>query len=293
MSSSITSETKKLEIDIELIDELRPLLKTHAYNICGTVEEAEDVVQDVFLKFMEVDHQTVYDFKSYLIRMVVNRSINQKKLLKKRLTTYPGEWLPEPVATEKADAGINRKELLSYSLMVLLEKLNARQRAVFILKEAFDYSHDEISSVLGITTDLSRQLLSRAKRQLGTHQRLHNRSIPASFLNQFLQVIQAGDTKQLETLLTEDIRAVSDGGGKAIAALKIVFGKKSVGALLTGLYKKFSSYYDVREEIINHERALLYYSGNKLATCLTFSYTENGISSVYIVRNPDKLNIVK
>ncbi len=283
----------KADINTEFIDALRPLLKTYAYNICGTMEEAEDVVQDVFLKFMQLDHNSVYDFRSYLIRMVINRSINQKRLLKKRLTAYPGEWLPEPVATEKADAGISRKEILSYSLMVLLEKLNGRQRAVFILKEAFDYDHKEISSVLGITCELSRQLLSRAKKQLGMQQVLKNRMMPANFLNQYLEVLESGDVVRLEALLNEDIRAVADGGGKAAAALKIVFGKKSVAALLIGLHKKFTGYHDIKKELINHQPALLYFSNNKLATCQTFSFTLNGISNVYTIRNPDKLNILK
>lgn len=283
----------KADIDTEFIDELRPLLKTYAYNICGTLEEAEDAVQDVFLKFMQLDYNTIYDFKSYLIRMVINRSINQKKLLKRQLTAYPGEWLPEPVATEKADAGISRKELLSYSLMVLLEKLNARQRAVFILKEAFGYDHNEISSVLGITSDLSRQLLSRAKKQIGMQQPLKNRIAPANFLNKYLEVLQSGDTHKLEALLNEDIRVVSDGGGKATAALKIVFGKKSVAALLIGLHKKFNRYCDIRKYLINHQPGLLYFSDDKLIKCQTFFYTENGISNVYIIRNPDKLNVLK
>src|SRR5688572_17644493 len=126
------------------MESIRPLLTTYAYNILGSLDEAKDVVQDAYLKFMQLDRQDIEDQKAYLVRMVINLSINQKKRQRRIVADYPGEWLPEPVATEKADTGILRKEVLSYSLMVLLEKLNPRQRAVFILNEAFDYDHEEI-----------------------------------------------------------------------------------------------------------------------------------------------------
>ena len=118
------------------MESLRPLLTTYAYNITGTYEDAKDIVQDAYLKFMTLDTSGMEDKKAYLTRMVINLAINYKNRQKKLLAQYPGEWLPEPVATEFADSNMNRKEVLSYSIMVLLEKLNAKQRAVFILKEA-------------------------------------------------------------------------------------------------------------------------------------------------------------
>ena len=109
------------------------------------MDDAHDVVQDAYVKFMGVDADKIENPKAYLIRTVINLSINKKKRQQKLITNYPGEWLPEPVDTEGADTAINKKEILSYSLMVLLEKLNAKQRAVFILKEALDYDHEEIA----------------------------------------------------------------------------------------------------------------------------------------------------
>ncbi|MBB5438976.1 RNA polymerase sigma-70 factor (ECF subfamily) [Pedobacter sp. AK017] len=273
----------------EVISQLRPTLKTYAYHICGSLADAEDVVQDVLLKFLALDQENIEHVRAYLIRMVINHAINQKKKLKKQALDYPGEWLPEPVATEKADAGINRKEILSYSLMVLLEKLNPRQRAVFILKEAFDYEHAEIANVLDIKPDLSRQLLARAKKSIGNPKLLQPDRVPQSFLGRYLSVLQSGDMQCLENLLNEDIVSVSDGGGKARAAIKPVHGRKSVAALLMGLYTKFYEDSIIVEGFVNQEPALFYYQGDKLVTCITFVLTAGQIIRTFIIRNPDKL----
>lgn len=276
-------------MNTELITRLRPILKNYAYNICGSVEEAEDVVQDVLLKFLDLDQGHIEDAKSYLIRMVINRAINQKKKLKKQVLNYPGEWLPEPMASESADGGINRKELLSYSLMVLLEKLNPRQRAVFILKEAFDYEHAEIAAVLDIKPDLSRQLLTRAKKSIGDPTALTPGIVPESFLNNYLNVLHAGDMNRLEAMLNDDIVSISDGGGKARAAINPVYGKKSVAALLQGLYVKFYEEAVIRHVIINQQPALCYYLEGQLAKCVIFTVKDDQIIGAYIIRNPDKL----
>lgn len=271
------------------LDQLRSTLKTYAYNICGSLAEAEDVVQDVLLKFLDLDQQNIINVKAYLIRMVLNQAINQKKKLKKEVLNYPGAWLPEPVAAESADAGINRRELLSYSLMVLLEKLNPRQRAVFILKEAFDYEHAEIADLLAIKPELSRQLLTRAKKSIGDPKQLQGNLVPDSFLNQYLDVLQSGDMQRLEHLLNEDIVSFSDGGGKARAATRPVQGKKSVAALLSGLYAKFYEGTVIEKGFINQEPALFYYVNGRIVTCITFAFTGGLVSRTFIIRNPDKL----
>ncbi|SDJ11936.1 RNA polymerase sigma-70 factor, ECF subfamily [Pedobacter sp. ok626] len=280
-------------MNTELITRLRPSLKNYAYNICGSVEDAEDVVQDVLLKFLDLDQQHIEDSKSYLIRMVINRAINQKKKLKKQMLDYPGEWLPEPMATESSDGGINRKELLSYSLMVLLEKLNPRQRAVFILKEAFDYEHTEIAAVLDIKPDLSRQLLTRAKKSIGDPKEVTRSRVPESFLTNYLNVLHSGDMNRLEAMLNEDIVSISDGGGKARAAINPVYGKKSVAALLQGLYTKFYEEAVVHHGVVNQQPALFYYLKGVLAKCVIFTLQDGQIIGAYIIRNPDKLKNLK
>src|ERR1044072_1934075 len=131
------------------MDSLRPILTSYAYNILGSYEDAKDIVQDVMLEMINRTTGTVIqNEKAYLTRSVINRAINARNRLQKMRSGYPGSWLPEPVAAETADGDLNQKDILSYSLMVLLEKLDAKQRAVFILKEAFNYDHEEIAEVL-------------------------------------------------------------------------------------------------------------------------------------------------
>lgn len=206
---------------------------------------------------------------------------------------YPGEWLPEPVATESADTSVLRKEVLSYSLMVLLEKLDAKQRAVFILKEAFDYDHSEIAAVLNITEDNSRKILSRAKTRLKTEAPAEEKSIPANYLDKYLHVIRNGDTAQLEKLLTADITVVSDGGGKVAAFRKPVVGRKSVIALLQGIYIKFYNKLQIEPRSINHQPALFYYDGGKLVNCQVFSFNNGYVDQIFFIRNPDKLKALE
>lgn len=273
------------------MESLRPLLTTYAYNIIGTYEDARDVVQDAYLKFMSLD-RNIEDEKAYLTRMVINLSINFKNRQKKLLAQYPGEWLPEPVATDFADSQIIRKEVLSYSLMVLLEKLNAKQRAVFILREAFSYDHEQIAETLSISIENSRKLLSRAKDQIHSPA-VTQQNIPKEYLEKFLHVLQTGDTVQLEQLLVNDITLTSDGGGKAVAFVKPVLGRKAVTKLLAGLFKKF--YNDARLEtaVINHQPALFYYENDKLVTCQILTVKDGHVTDIFFIRNPDKLRILK
>lgn len=265
---------------------------TYAYNLLGIVEEAEDIVQDVLLKFSQVDQEKIADKKAYLIRMVINFSINRKKKLQREILQYPGEWLPEPVATDRADGNIARKDILSYSLMVLLEKLNPKERAVFILREAYDYEHSEIAKALEIGADHSRKLLSRAKAQLKGSAAVPVRYDAGQTLTRFMEVIQNRDMQKLEQILHDDILVTADGGGKASASRKMVSGKIPASLWLSSLHDIFKKW---RLEIseINHMPALLYYDGNKLVNCEILAFENGRLSRVYFIRNPDKLKLLK
>lgn len=271
----------------QAVDDLRPLLTVYAYNILGSYEEAKDTVQDVFLKFMMLEQDNITDKKSYLIRMVINLAIDQKEKYKKRLAAYPGHWLPEPIATDNPETSIARREVLSYSLMVILEKLDSKQRAVFILKEAFDYDHEEIAELLGITTENSRKILSRAKKELQSVS--EPVKVPMAWLEKYLLVMESGDIRNIEQLLMADATIVSDGGGKATAALNVIKGFKPVSAFLSGLYKKTYSKVHVRRGSVNHQPALFYYEGNKLLTCQIFTVKNGMVENIFFMRNPDKL----
>lgn len=275
------------------MDSLRPLLITYAYNIVGIYEDAKDIVQDAYVKFLGIDSEKIENKKAYLVRTVINLAINFKNRQKKLRAQYPGQWLPEPIAIENADLMINKKELLSYSLLVLLEKLNARQRAVFILKEAFDYDHEEIAETLGITVENSRKLLSRAKDQLQTAPQVSRQTISRNYLEKFLKILQTGDTIELENLLTEDIRVISDGGGKAVAFMNQITGRKNVTSLLKGLFQKFYGKAEIKVGFVNQERALFYYENGKIVTCQVLSIRNEVITDIYFMRNPEKLRLLQ
>lgn len=275
------------------MEDLRPSLTLYAYNILGSYEDAKDIVQDVFLKFTQLNEDKIADKKSYLIRMVVNLAIDHKRRLKKQVGQYPGPWLPEPLATDDPSFAIHRKEILSYSLLVLLEKLDSKQRAVFILKEAFDYDHDEVAEVLGITAENSRKILSRARAELRDDLKITPDEKQLETVSRYLEVLDTGDLKKLEQMLHEDITVTSDGGGKVAALRNVIRGTARAVALVSGLHKK--KYSTVRSEIrrINHQPAIYFFDGDQIITCQIFDIEDGRVRNIFFVRNPDKLEILQ
>jgi len=261
-----------------------------AYNIVGSYQDAKDVVQEVMLERLRQPDIKIENEKAYLVRAVINRAINWKNKQAKKISEYPGTWLPEPVATESADGALHQRDILSYSLMVLMEKLDARSRAVFILKEAFDYDHEEIASLLDISVENSRKILSRAKKQVRNSQ-AHTIApkLPSGYLERYISIIQSGDTKQLEALLHNDVIVTSDGGGKAIAAINPIVGKDHVLQFLSGIYRKAYQDVFITSGFVNHQPALLFFRNGALGTCQIFEMEDGKIFRTYLMRNPDKL----
>lgn len=272
------------------MNNLRHLLITYAYNIIGSYEDARDIVQDAFEKMTKIGSEGIEDKKNYLIRTVINLSINFKKRQKKFLDEhYRGIWLPEPVSTERADSSLLQRDALSYSLLVLLEKLNPKQRAVFILKEAFGYDHDEIGEALGITEENSRKLLSRAHAHLKRKPVEASRSVPIEYVDRYMEAIHNADMPALERLLKDDIQLLSDGGGKVSASLKPITGRDRVMKFVSGTYRKFYIGREIKPAVINHQPALLYYHDGVIVNCQVFGISEGRIEEIFFIRNPDKL----
>lgn len=180
----------------------------YAYNFLNVYADAEDVVQEVLFKYLSYQKEGIDNIKGYLVRSVINQSIEIKK--KRKRIVYSNTVFDEPVAAEKADTNINSRENASYALRILLKRLNARERAVFILKEGFDYSHQEIADLLLCTVEQSRQLLSRGKRKLTTKRKLKVNSadsLDSSVLNKYVDIIRHRDTEALERLLSESLHS--------------------------------------------------------------------------------------
>lgn len=265
----------------------------YAYNILGSAEDAKDAVQDILEKYLSSQKKDIENVIGYLVKGVINQSINIKNRKKKIISGKT--WLPEPIATEKADTNINREEIISYAMLVLLEGLSARERAVFILKEAFDYSHKDIANTLDLTIENARKLLSRSKRKLAVSKqgdnRLHSFPLSSSYLEKYIGVIKNGDTKALERMLSEEILLAADGGGEISVVRELTTGKSAVSNLLFYVYRTYLVLQTVKIAEVNHLPALLFYQDDKLVNCQVFEFDENNmkIKRIYSVIDPVKL----
>lgn len=265
----------------------------YAYNILGSTEDAKDAIQDILLKHLTLKNKYVENEMSYLIKAVINQSINIKKRNKRIVTD--NIWLPEPFATEKADDNINKNEIISYSILVLLEKLNPKERAAFILKEVFDYSHKEIAEIINSTIENSRKLLSRSKSKL-TITPIEVKPISSikitSYLEDYINLIKDGNVIGLEQLLSNDISVVADGGDVIKVIRSFTKGKKAVLKLMLYVYKTFQIAQIVKFSTINHQPALLYFEDNKLVTCQIFEMEGNKIENIFSILDPIKLKLL-
>ena len=278
----------------------------YAYNILGSVDDARDAIQDVMEKHLTGPQRELDNESAYLIRSVINHAINLKK--RQNRIVESGVWLPEPlmtadtdeivvghepIANDRADDSIIRQEVISYSMLVLLEYLKPKERAVFILKEAYDYSHDEIAETLSISVDNSRKLLSRAKNELNARRTMKTKpssSATSLMLSHYIELIKTGDTTALEQMLSNDIVMKTD-GGKVRIVKAITEGRKDVMALLFYVYQTYQAKFTLRITTVNFEPAILFYQGENLLNCQVFQLTDDGdrIDNMYSIVDPRKL----
>jgi RNA polymerase sigma-70 factor (ECF subfamily) len=275
------------------IRQYRSKLLPYAYNILGDFMEAEDIVQEVLNRYYLNASDHIKKPYSYLVKSVINRSINQKKLLRSRKEQYLGEWLPTPVFTEEGIySKADRNHILNYSLLVLLEHLNPKERAVFILKETFDFSHAEIAAILEVEIENSRQLLKRAKQKIDPRvsDSLATKNDNEALLRQLTDAILTADIEKVKDLLSADVRSVSDGGSKVRAARNILVGQERVYKLLKAVYTKYFPENSLtRFATVNHNPAILYLKDGVIYRCAIFEIRDNIFENIYIVVNPDKL----
>lgn len=278
-------------METQTVDTLRPYLFTIAYRILGEVEEANDMVQDVFAKWYQAEHPTVTNPKAYLARMAVNGSIDRLEELRVERQSYKGTWLPEPLVTEAPAE--TEPDALDFGMLFLLERLNPRERAVFILRESFDSDYAELSSLTGLSEDNCRQLLHRAKEKLhGPSRQPADTSTHRQLIEAFLFAMQQQDRSLLETILRSDIELYSDGGGKKAAALHPLFGFGKVAQFLIGVGGLTKNEPFVYRPVFIEGRpaALIYHSETQETDSVTCIDVRDGkIAAIYFVRNPDKL----
>ncbi|WP_286748175.1 sigma-70 family RNA polymerase sigma factor [Roseivirga sp. UBA1976] len=269
------------------------LLFPYAYNILGSVEDAKDAIQDVVTKLSSARGQYP-DSKNYLIKSVINRSINikEQKLKNEQLNNQ----LPEPYVLASAEETVNNQQVLSYAMLTLLNHLTAKERAVFILKEAFGYKHEETAELLGQSTENTRQLLSRAKKKLSGLRQKHAVKpvkLPGTeaILAHYLTAIRNKDLKALEQVLKEDIGFRADGGSGLKVLARVAQGAQEVAQLLFTVYERFLKECTITPTVVNHFPALLYWTPSNLKLCQVFEINRFGqIEHLYHVLDPEKLS---
>lgn len=276
------------------MENYQDILFPYAYNILGSRSLAQDAIQEVMARYLSGSSSEVKDPEAYLKRAVINQSINLKK---KNQQTISAEevWLPEPIATGTTDENIIQKDILSYSLLFLLEQLNPKERAVFILKEAFAYKHKEIAEVLSCTVANSRKLLSRARSKVQGANRNPDKTLaPGAHSRQikkYLYAIRDRDIETLQTLLSDDVILYADGGDDINVVRKVCKGVKSVSDLLILAYLKFQKSQTFKQAVINHQPALLFYEGQRLKACQVYHFDSSGqkIARICNILDPNKL----
>lgn len=274
------------------IDRQKSRLFPFAYNITGDYLASEDIVQEVLNKHFLDSSALVINEDGYLTRSVINKAINHKNKLSHQKEQYLGQWLPAPVFTEDdIYDNADRNQIVNYSLMVLLEQLNPRERAVFILKETFDFSHKEIAETLEIEEDHSRQLLKRAKAKIKPepHHSLKKAGDQA-LLNDLTNAILMADIDHVKEILHSDISFHSDGGNKTSASRNVLIGPQSVYKLYRAIHDKYWAEGTVTKfGYINHCPALIHESEGHVYRCMIFKIENGRIQSIYTMVNPDKL----
>lgn len=276
------------------MEDYQKQLFPYAYNILGSTEDAKDAIQEIVVKYHLKSKKSIENETGYLIRSVINESINLKKKMQRSYAD--SMWLPEPVFTDSNYDGLDSSEIISYSMLVLLEKLSSKERAVFILREAFDYSHQEIAAVLNLTLQNSRKLLSRAKLKLEGYQS-HRKAISSTnaskeFLQGYIRSIREGDVQSLEKLLSEDVSLAADGGGEIQVVRELTQGVMAAIKLLLYVYKTYQRQQQIEIGSINHQPALLYYEDRKLVNCQIFQISNGKIEKIFAQLTPDKLNAI-
>lgn len=268
----------------------RSLLFTVAYEMLGSASDAEDVVQETWLRWANVDHAEVHDPRAYLVRVVTRQSLNRLRSQARRREDYVGEWLPEPLLTSPdVAADVELAESVSIAMLTVLETLAPAERAVFVLREVFEIPYDEIAEAVGKSAAAVRQIAHRAR----DHVAARRPRIPVSTIEQqevvdrFLAAVRGGDMQGLLDVLAPDVVAISDGGGFVKAARRPVVGAQKVASFLVGGARSLDL--ETKSVWLNGSPGGRIDIGGEIATAFSVSVEDGRISRIYAIVNPHKL----
>ncbi|CAL9495629.1 RNA polymerase sigma factor SigJ [Streptomyces sp. Tu 3180] len=288
--------------DVDRFEASRPRLEAIAYRLLGSASEAEDVVQETFLRWQAADVRRIEVPEAWLTKVLTNLCLNQLTSARARRETYVGQWLPEPLLAGDPMLGpadtAEQRESLSYAVLTLLERLSPGERAVYVLREAFDYPHREIAGILDITETASQQIFHRAKKHVaaGKARTEIDEATARRVVDEFLAAATSGRTEPLVRLLTQDAVAIGDGGGKVPARTKAFEGAVAVAKFVRGLFKPGKAKRDliggspgVYAATANGDPALVAVLDGRVVGVMCLAVTPGGITAIRNQVNPDKL----
>ncbi|MFD2077927.1 RNA polymerase sigma-70 factor, ECF subfamily [Actinopolymorpha cephalotaxi] len=276
-----------------VFDEHRDLLFGVAYRVLGRAVDAEDAVQDAWLRWREVDHASVRDPRAYLVRVVTHLAVDRLRSAQHRRETYVGPWLPEPILTAPDIADdVALADSVSFGMLVVLETLSPLERAVFVLREAFGFSHAEIAGTLGRSEDAVRQLARRARQHVEARRPRFetDRTTQRDATERFLAAANSGDLAGLMNLLAPDVTLLSDGGGVAKAALRVIEGADKVARFLAGIAQKPPPEPRTYLASVNGRLALVVTSRGEPHSVFSLDVVDGRVTTIHVQVNPDKLH---
>ncbi len=283
----------------ERFTHLRPLLFTIVYEILGSATESDDVLQDSYLRWAEVDLATVRDTKSYLAQLVTRQALNALRAGARRREDYIGPWLPEPLLLDDRDASADvvLAESVSMAMLVLLETLTPDERAVFVLREVFGFDYDEIAGAVGKSATTVRQVAHRAREHVHARRKRFepvDTDTTTKLTEQFMTAAATGDMEGLLAMLAPNATWTADSGGKATAARRPIVGAEKVARAIMGLFRYGQRMPDMRFEMVNcnNAPAVVVYTGDHLEGVFLVEIIDGKITQFYAMRNPDKLTAI-
>ena len=281
--------------DLEEFNQTKPRLLGLAYRILGSMADAEDAVQDTFIKWQATDRQLIKNTPAWLTTVCTRRCLDMLRAASRARVDYVGMWLPEPIHTLIGDDPEHELDLdssLTMAFMLMLERLTPKERAAYLLHDIFDVSYPEVAKTLGLRENACRKLVSRAKGNIDQAKVRHTTPLARQdqLLAAFQTAITGGETAPLATLLSQDIQLTADGGGKVKAILDVLQGKEDVMEFISENLQKYWA--DLQWDFIdtNDARGFAIKRNGIAESIVSFAYNETGqVTDIYIVRNPQKI----
>ncbi|NIH82483.1 RNA polymerase sigma-70 factor [Amycolatopsis viridis] len=289
--------------EVELFERARARLAAIAYRLLGSATDAEDAVQDTFLRWQSADREHIGTPEAWLTKVLTNICLNRLTSARARRETYVGQWLPEPVLAGDPllgpSATVEQRESVSIAMLTLMERLSARERVVYVLREAFGYSHGEIAEVLDLTESNCQQIYRRARQHLAEGRRrvAVDASAARKIVAEFLAAALSGRTDSLVKMLADDAISVGDGGGVVFSLPRPVTGALRVARFLRTLFQPSAAKWEMiggrpvlYAAVANGAPALVMTVGDRVAAVVTLDVTTDGVAAVHAQANPGKLD---